>query len=218
MNIILLGPPGSGKGTQSKYLEDNFGLKQLSSGDMLRAAVTNGTEVGKLAKSYMESGQLVPDEVVMGVVFETLENFPADKPGFILDGFPRTNQQAEELDVFLTKHGKTIGAVILVDVPDDLLVKRIAGRFTCGSCGEVYNDFFRLPKVENTCDRCGGTAFKRRSDDKPETVKERLDVYHTQTKPLVDFYKAQGKLKMVNGDAPIETVTRQMNDILGAAG
>jgi len=217
MNIILLGPPGSGKGTQSKYLEDNFGLKQLSSGDMLRAAVSNGTEVGKVAKSYMESGQLVPDEVVMGVVFETLEAFPKDTAGFILDGFPRTIQQAEDLDAFLKKHSRTIGAAILVDVPDELLVKRIAGRFTCASCGEVYNDFFRLPKVENTCDRCNSTSFKRRSDDKPETVRERLEVYHTQTKPLVDYYRAQGKLKTVNGDAPIETVTRQMNEIVGEA-
>lgn len=214
MNVILLGPPGAGKGTQSKYLEDRFHLKQLSSGDMLRAAVANGTEVGLVAKPYMESGKLVPDEVVLGVVFETIKSLPEGLPGFILDGFPRTVQQAAELDELLAKSRKTIDAVIVVDVSDDQLVERISGRFTCAKCGEVYNDFSRRPKAENICDRCGGTEFKRRSDDKPETVRARLDVYHKQTKPLIDYYRGKGKLHVIDGELPIEDVTRRINGIM----
>lgn len=217
MNIILLGPPGAGKGTQSKYLEDRFQLKQLSSGDMLRHAVSTGTEVGLVAKPYMESGKLVPDEVVLGVVFETINNLPDSLPGFILDGFPRTVQQASELDDLLAKSKKDIDAVIVVDVSDDLLVKRIAGRFTCAKCGEVYNDFFRLPKTESTCDRCGSTEFKRRSDDKPETVRARLEVYHKQTKPLIDYYRGKGKLHVIDGELPIDEVNRRINTIVEGA-
>src|SRR5579864_7329228 len=196
MNFILLGPPGAGKGTQSKYLEDHYRLKQLSSGEMLRQAITAGTEVGKVAKPYMDGGKLVPDDVVVGVVFETIDHLPKDLPGFVLDGFPRTVQQAKELDRLLQSHGKNIAAVIVIDVSDDLLVKRIAGRFTCATCGESYNDFFRLPKKDKVCDRCGGTSFTRRVDDKPETVRERLAVYHQQTKPLVDYYRSKGKLRV----------------------
>ncbi len=214
MNVILLGPPGAGKGTQSKYLEDSFQLKQLSSGDMLRRAVAIGSEVGLVAKSYMDGGKLVPDDVVMGVVFETIDGLPPETPGVILDGFPRTIQQAEELDGVLKGHGKTIDAVIVVDVSDDQLVKRIAGRFTCLNCGEVYNDHFRQPKTAGVCDRCGGTAFKRRSDDNTETVRERLAVYHTETKPLIDYYRGKGKLHVVNGEAPIDEVNRRINEIL----
>jgi adenylate kinase len=214
MNIILLGPPGAGKGTQSKYLEDHFHLKQLSSGDMLRHAVSVGSEVGLVAKPYIESGKLVPDDVVVGVVFETIDQLPEDLPGFILDGFPRTVQQAIELDDLLKSHNKNIDAVIVVDVSDEQLVKRIAGRFTCANCGESYNDFFRLPKAEGVCERCGGTAFKRRSDDKAETVRERLDVYHKQTKPLIDYYRSKGKLRIIDGELPIEDVTRHINEIV----
>jgi adenylate kinase len=214
MNIILLGPPGAGKGTQSKYLEDHFGIKQLSSGDMLRHAVAAGSPVGTIAKPYMEGGKLVPDNVVVGVVFETIDELPADLPGFVLDGFPRTVQQAEELDALLASHGKTIHAVIVVDVGDELLVKRIAGRFTCGKCGESYNDFFRLPKSEGVCDRCGSTSFKRRSDDNPGTVQERLEVYHKQTKPLIDYYRAHGKLRVIDGELPIDEVKHSINEIV----
>jgi adenylate kinase len=214
MNVILLGPPGAGKGTQSKYLEDHFHLKQLSSGDMLRHAIAAGTEVGKLAKPYMESGQLVPDHVVVGVVFETIDALPSDLPGFILDGFPRTVQQAVELDELLTTDGKNIDAVIVIDVNDELLIKRIAGRFTCANCGESYNDFFRLPRVDAVCDRCGSTSFKRRADDRPETVRERLAVYHTQTKPLIDYYRSKGKLRVIDGELPIEQVTQEINQIV----
>jgi adenylate kinase len=217
MNVILLGPPGAGKGTQSKYLEDHFHLKQLSSGDMLRHAIVTGSEVGKVAKPYMDNGKLVPDDVVVGVVFETIDNLPDDLPGFILDGFPRTVHQAEELDGLLQNHGKNIDAVIVIDVSDDLLVKRIAGRFSCTTCGESYNDFFRLPKVEGVCDRCGHSNFKRRADDKPETVRERLEVYHKQTKPLIDYYRSKGKLRVIDGELPIEQVTRHINEILEGA-
>ena len=218
MNVILLGPPGAGKGTQSKYLEDHFHLKQLSSGDMLRHAVAAGTEVGKVAKPYMESGKLVPDDVVVGVVFETIAALPPDLPGFILDGFPRTVQQAKELDELLAAEGKTIDAVIVIEVSDDLLVKRIAGRFTCAVCGETYNDFFRLPRVANVCDRCGQSKFKRRADDAPETVRERLQVYHTQTKPLIEYYRSKGKLHVVDGELPIERVTAEIAEIVRRTG
>ncbi|MGO9545058.1 MAG: adenylate kinase [Rhodomicrobium sp.] len=217
MNIILLGPPGAGKGTQSKYLEDHFHLKQLSTGDMLRHAVTAGSPVGIVAKSYMEGGKLVPDEVVVGVISEAIDGLSKDVAGFILDGFPRTVQQAEVLDGLLSRLAKTIDAVIVVDVKDDVLVKRISGRFTCGGCGEVFNDFFRLPKAEGVCDRCGSTNFKRRSDDNAETVRERLVVYHQQTKPLVDYYRAKGKLHVIDGELAIEDVKHRINEILARA-
>ncbi|MGO9173104.1 MAG: adenylate kinase [Rhodomicrobium sp.] len=217
MNIILLGPPGAGKGTQSKYLEDHFRLKQLSTGDMLRHAVATGSPVGAVAKSYMEGGKLVPDEVVVGVISEAIDGLPKDVAGFILDGFPRTVQQAEVLDELLGRIGKNIDAVIVVDVADDVLVKRISGRFTCGNCGEVYNDFFRLPKAEGVCDRCGSTSFKRRSDDNPDTVRERLVIYHEQTKPLIDYYRAKGKLHVIDGESPIEDVKNRINDIVEGA-
>ena len=149
MNIVLLGPPGAGRGTQSKYLEDHFKLKQLSTGDMLRHAVATGSPVGVVAKSYMEGGKLVPDDVVVGVISEAIDALPKDAAGFILDGFPRTVQQAEVFDQLFVRLGKNIDAVIVVDVKDDVLVKRISGRFTCAGCGEVFNDFFRLPKAES---------------------------------------------------------------------
>jgi adenylate kinase len=217
MNIILLGPPGAGKGTQSKYLEDHFQLKQLSTGDMLRHAVATGSPVGVVAKSYMEGGKLVPDDVVVGVISEAIEALPAGTAGFILDGFPRSLPQAEILDELLSRIRKNIDAVIVVDVNDEVLVKRISGRFTCGSCGEVFNDFFRLPKVEGVCDRCGGTSFKRRSDDNPDTVRERLVVYHEQTKPLIDYYKTKGRLHVIDGELPIDDVKERINQILGGA-
>jgi adenylate kinase len=217
MNIILLGPPGAGKGTQSKYLEDHFHLKQLSTGDMLRHAVATGSPVGLVAKSYMEGGKLVPDDVVVGVISEAIEALPEETAGFILDGFPRSVPQAGILDQLLVRIGKTIDAVIVVDVKDDVLVKRISGRFTCGSCGEVFNDYFRLPKTEGVCDRCGSTDFKRRSDDNPGTVRERLVVYHEQTKPLIGYYKAKGKLHVIDGEAAIDDVKQRINGILGGA-
>ncbi len=218
MNVILLGPPGAGKGTQSKHLEDRYHLKQLSSGDMLRHAISAGTDVGKIAKPYVESGQLVPDDLVVGVVFETIDALPSGTRGFVLDGFPRTAQQASALDEMLKASGKDIHAVIVIDVNDDLLVQRIAGRFTCANCGEPYNDFFRLPKVDRVRDRCGHSEFKRRADDKPETVRERLGVYHSQTKPLIDYYRAKGKLRVMNGELSIDQVTDEITRIMQTGG
>jgi adenylate kinase len=216
MNVILMGPPGAGKGTQSKLIEDRYHLRQLSSGDMLRAAIASGSEIGKSAKSYMDAGKLVPDEVVVAIVLGTVENFPEDAPGFILDGFPRTVQQAEKLDKLLERKKKTIDWAIVIDVSDDLLVERVAGRFTCAVCGEGYHDKFKLPKVEGVCDRCGSISFKRRADDNPETVRQRLQVYHNETKPLIDYYRARGRLRMIDGELPIDEVSRRIDEILGA--
>jgi len=214
MNLILLGPPGAGKGTQSKLIEDRFHLKQLSSGDMLRAAVAQGTEVGRKAKSFMDSGQLVPDEVVVDVVLDTIEHLPQGTRGIILDGFPRTAQQAQQLDSFMQKRGDTINWAIVVDVSDDRLVERITGRYTCSNCGEGYHDKFKVPKVLGVCDRCGSTTFKRRADDNAETVRQRLDVYHRETKPLIDYYRAKGRLRVIDGELPIEVVSQQIDGIL----
>jgi adenylate kinase len=173
--------------------------------------------VGVVAKSYMEGGKLVPDDVVVGVISEAIQALPQGTAGFILDGFPRSLPQAEILDELLGRIGANIDSVIVVDVKDEVLVKRISGRFTCGSCGEVFNDYFRLPKSEGVCDRCGATAFKRRSDDNPDTVRERLVVYHDQTKPLIDYYKAKGKLHTIDGELAIDDVKDRINKILGGA-
>lgn len=212
MNIILIGPPGSGKGTQAKLLEDKYDLKQLSSGDMLRAAVAEGSEIGKKAKSYMEAGELVPDELVVEIVTDQIEK--ADGKGFILDGFPRNVHQAEVLDRMLKENGHEVDRVPVIEVSDDRLVERVAGRFTCASCGEGYHDKFKQPEVEGVCDKCGGTEFVRRPDDNPETVRNRLDVYHEQTKPLIDYYEQQGKVRMINGEQSIERVTKDLEEAM----
>ncbi len=214
MNVILLGPPGAGKGTQSKLIEDRFHLKQLSSGDMLRSAVADQTEVGRKAKSYMDAGQLVPDDVVVDVVFDTIEHLPRETPGFILDGFPRTAQQAQALDSFLQTRNDTINWAIVIDVSDNRLVDRIVGRFTCAKCGEGYHDRYKRPRVEGVCDRCGNMSFKRRADDNEETVRHRLDVYHRETKPLIDYYRAKGRLRVIDGELPIEQVSGHIDAIL----
>lgn len=210
MNLILLGPPGAGKGTQSKLLETKFGLKQLSSGDMLRSAVSMETPVGKKAKSYMDQGALVPDQIVVDVVFEHLAGL-SNPNGFILDGFPRTVEQAEALDGWLQKHSSRIDRVIVIAVPDNRLVQRIAARFTCANCGEGYNDVFKLPKTEGVCDVCGSSDFKRRADDRAETVAKRLEAYHAQTAPLIDYYKSQGKVATVDGEASIDDVSQEID-------
>ncbi|HKJ63241.1 MAG TPA: adenylate kinase [Hyphomicrobiales bacterium] len=214
MNLILLGPPGAGKGTQAKFIETKVGLKQLSSGDMLRSAVSMQTPVGKKAKSYMDQGALVPDDIVVDVVFEHLSGFEG-ATGFILDGFPRTAEQAAALDRWLSEHSSRIDHVIVIAVPDDHLVKRISGRFSCKNCGQVYNDYYKLPEKEGVCDVCSQTDFKRRDDDKPETVMHRLKVYHGETAPLIDYYRAQGKVTTVDGDAPMEQVSEQINGLVG---
>lgn len=208
MNIILIGPPGSGKGTQAKLLEEKHDLKQLSSGDMLRAAVAEGSEIGKKAKAYMEAGELVPDELVVEIVTDQIEK--ADGKGFILDGFPRNVHQAEVLDKMLQKNGRQIDRVPVIEVDDDLLVERVAGRFTCANCGEGYHDKFKRPETEGVCDKCGSTEFIRRPDDNAETVRNRLDVYNEQTKPLIDYYNEQGKVRLVDGDQSIAEVTQAL--------
>ena len=217
MNVILLGPPGAGKGTQARILQDREGLIQLSTGDMLRAAVAAGTDVGRQAKAVMEAGELVSDEIVTGVVSERLDQDDA-KGGVIFDGFPRTAKQAEALDRILAEKDLELDSVIEMQVDDDKLVERVSGRFTCASCGEGYHDLYKLPKQEGVCDRCGGTEFKRRADDNAETVRQRLAAYHAETAPLIDYYDAAGKLTRVDGMAPIEQVTDEIRIALPDGG
>jgi len=214
MNLVLLGPPGGGKGTQAKRLMDKFGLIQLSTGDMLRAAVASGSEVGKKAKAVMDAGQLVSDEIVISIIDERLDQ-PDTKGGVIFDGFPRTVAQAEALDVIIVKKGRTLDHAIEIQVPDQLLIDRITGRFTCAKCGAGYHETFQKPKVEGTCDACGGQEFSRRADDNAETVKKRLDAYHAQTAPLLPYYERKGILSVVNGTQDIAEVTKALEFILG---
>ncbi|MBK1866959.1 adenylate kinase [Taklimakanibacter albus] len=216
MNLILLGPPGAGKGTQAKLLEDKKGFKQLSTGDMLRGAVAAGTEMGRKAKEVMDKGQLVSDDIVISIISERLDQ-PDVKKGFILDGFPRNTAQAEALDRMLEEKGLKLDAVIEMKVDDEELVKRIAGRYTCAKCGKGYHDAFEKPKVAGVCDVCGSTEFVRRADDNEKTVRDRLVVYNKQTAPLVDYYGRTGVLHKVNGMADIGVVTRQIEDVLGRA-
>jgi len=216
MNLVLLGPPGAGKGTQAKRLQDQRGLVQLSTGDMLRAAVAAATELGRKAGDIMERGELVPDDIVIGLIAERMD---ADKggKGFILDGFPRTIGQAEALDRLLEERGKKVDRVVVLDVDDDKLVQRITGRFTCATCGEGYHDLYKRPKVEGVCDVCGGTKFARRKDDTEEVVRARLKAYHAQTEPLIGYYKGQGKVRSVDGMADIETVQKEIDQALDGA-
>ena len=216
MILVLIGPPGAGKGTQAKRLEDLRGLVQLSTGDMLRAAVAAGTELGRQAGDLMEQGQLVPDDLVIGLIAERLDA-NKDAKGFILDGFPRTIGQAEALDRLLETRGAQVDRTVVIDVDDDALVARITGRFTCATCGEGYHDLFKKPKEEGACDKCGGTEFKRRPDDTEEVVRSRLKAYHVQTEPLVGYYGGQDKVRTVNGMADIEAVQKEIDLALDAA-
>jgi len=198
MDIILLGPPGAGKGTQASRLEDEHGMVQLSTGDMLRAAVKAGTEVGKKAKALMDAGALVPDEVVSGIIGDKLDELGPDQ-GVIFDGYPRTAAQAESLDEILAARGRTLSHVIELVVDEDALVERIVGRFTCGKCGEGYHDRFKKPSVEGVCDVCGSSEFKRRPDDNEETVRTRMQEYRAKTAPILPIYEKRGIVRKVDG-------------------
>lgn len=195
--FILLGPPGAGKGTQARMLEERFGLVQLSTGDLLRAAVAAGTEAGKRAKAVMEAGQLVSDDIVLAILKDRMAEADTGR-GVILDGFPRTAAQAAALDELLAGTGQKINAAISLDVIDEAMVERVSGRYTCAGCGEGYHDSFKLPATAGICDRCGGTDFKRRADDTAETVRERLRAYHAQTAPLISYYARKNILQTVN--------------------
>jgi adenylate kinase len=212
MRIVLLGAPGSGKGTQAKLLVEKYKIPQMSTGDLLRAEVAAGTDLGKRAKAAMDSGQLVSDEVVLGMIQARLAK-PDAKSGFILDGFPRNIPQAQSLDAMLARLGQPLQLALLVDVDTDVLLKRLTGRRTCGACGAIYNIYFSAPKTANKCDKCG-SALTHRSDDNEQTVANRLKVYQQQTAPLVNYYKAQGKLRTVRGVGAVSAIFKNVTDII----
>jgi adenylate kinase len=212
MDIILLGPPGAGKGTQAERLVTNRGMAQLSTGDMLRAAVREGSPVGLQAKAVMDAGELVSDAIVCALIGENLDRI--ENRGAIFDGFPRTIAQAEALDPLLAERGRKLSYVIELEVDEDALVERITGRFSCASCGAPYHDRFKLPKVDDTCDVCGGHEFKRRDDDNEQTVRTRLAEYRAKTQPILPFYEERGILRRVDGMAAISDVAGQIDDIL----
>ena len=207
MNIVLLGAPGAGKGTQAQKLVEEFGVAHISTGDLLRAAVKAGTKLGVKAKSYMDNGQLVPDKLVVDLVTERLDADDAQK-GFILDGFPRNTAQAVTLDSALAEMGRSLDAALLVDVKPDVIVKRLSSRRTCKECG------YTAPAGVDSCPSCGGEMYQR-DDDKPETIQKRLDVYETQTSPLVEYYRGKGLLKSVDGDRPVDEVYADVKELLG---
>ena len=217
MNLILLGPPGAGKGTQAKDLEGRHGLVQLSTGDMLRAAVKAGTEVGKRAEAIMKKGELVSDEIVIGIISDRIDQ-PDCQNGFILDGFPRTLPQAAALDTLLQAKKRKLDAVIELRVDPKLIVERIAGRYTCTKCGEGYHDSFKKPAKDGVCDKCGNTEFTRRADDNAETVNTRLMAYYRDTSPLIGYYFCKGTLRTVDGMAAIDQVGREIERHLAEVG
>ncbi len=213
MNIILLGPPGAGKGTQAQNLVAHHGMRQLSTGDMLRAAVKAGTPVGKMADEIMKAGKLFPDELMADILGEYMDTVPIDV-GLIFDGYPRTEAQAVLLDKLLSDRGRTLDHVIELAVDEEALVDRITGRFTCASCGTGYHDRHKQPEVEGVCDNCGSTEFKRRPDDNEETVRKRMQVYRAETAPILPIYEKRGIVSRVDGMAGIEDVAQALNTIL----
>jgi len=216
MNIILLGPPGAGKGTQARKLVDERGMIQLSTGDMLRAARTSGTEMGQKVAEVMDRGDLVTDEIVIGLIEEQLETHKG--ASFIFDGFPRTLAQADALGELLDRHGETLDAVIEMRVDDDALVERITARSTCAECGEVYNDITKPIPDDGKCAVCGGTEFKRRADDNEESLRQRLMEYYKKTSPLIGYYYAKGDLRTVDGLGSIDEVSAEIDGLLGQGG
>ncbi len=214
--LILLGPPGSGKGTQARMLEDAFGLVQLSTGDLLRAAVAAGTEAGRAAKAVMEAGDLVSDDIVIAILRDRLRE-PDVAKGVILDGFPRTTVQAEALDGLLAENGQRINAAVSLEVDDAAMVTRISGRYTCSGCGEGWHDTFKTPKAEGVCDKCGGTDFIRRADDNAETVGSRLEAYHAQTAPLIAYYQDRGVLQSVDAMGAIDSIAGNLAAVVREA-
>jgi len=213
MNIILLGPPGAGKGTQAHRLVEQYGMRQLSTGDMLRAAVKAQTPVGIQAKAIMDRGELVSDEIVSALIDAELEAMP-DDTGAIFDGYPRTRAQAEQLDELLAKHGRKLDRVIELQVDEEALVDRITGRFTCAKCGAGYHERHNQPETEGVCDKCGSTEFKRRPDDNEETVRHRMQVYRSETAPILPYYEEQGLVERVDGMGSITDVTQSIDALI----
>jgi adenylate kinase len=213
MNVVLLGPPGSGKGTQAKRIEQLHGITQLATGDMLRAATLSGSELGLHVKSIMDSGQLVPDNVIIGMIADRISQ-PDCRDGFVLDGFPRTLAQAQALDEMLAQRDLRLDHVIEFEVDEAAIVDRLAGRFNCQQCGASYHERDNRPKVDGVCDVCAACEFACRADDRPETVKARLEVYHRQTAPILPYYRERGILRPVDGMAEIDSVTRAIEKIL----
>ena len=213
MKIIMLGAPGAGKGTQAKKIAEKYSIPHISTGDIFRANIKNNTELGKKAKTYMDKGELVPDELVVDLIMDRFKEADCAN-GYVLDGFPRTIPQAEALDKALAANNETVDYAINVEVPDENIINRMSGRRSCKDCGAIFHVQYNPPKKENCCDVCGGELILR-DDDKAETVKKRLDVYHTQTQPLIDYYTTQGVLKTVDGTAALDKVFQAIVEILG---